>query len=138
VVAAAVLVSAAVVAACSSSSDNSCGSGTPPSLAGAWDLLTYTVGVTTLPAPDQVTGLLQINGAATGTYSINITLAADPTHPIVDNGTYTLTGQHCMSQTSANGLPQFTGTFTLSNDTLTVQGTANGQHIANTWKLSPP
>lgn len=128
---------AAVVAACSSSSDNSCGSGTPPSLAGSWGLRTFIIGTTTVPAPP-ASGELRIYAgtATTGLYAINYDLTGSS--PFFDSGTYTLTGQHCMSQSSlVNGTqPDFVGTYTLTNgDSLAVTGSAAGQTIANYWKL---
>jgi hypothetical protein len=130
---------AAVVAACSSSSDNSCGSGTPPSLAGSWDLRTFVIGTTTVPAPP-ATGELRIHeaSATNGTYAINYDLTG--ANPLFDSGTYALTGQHCMSQSSlVNGAqPQFVGTYTLTDvagvDSLAVTGSAGGQTIDNYWK----
>jgi len=136
-VAVAALATSAVVAACSSSSDNSCGSGTPPSLAGSWDLRAFTVGATTVPSPP-ASGELRIYEvtATTGTYAIDYDLGVGG--PQYDSGSYTLTGQHCMSQSSlvnANQ-PQFVGTYTLTNsDSLAVTGAAGGQTIANFWKL---
>jgi hypothetical protein len=136
-VAVAALATSAVVAACSSSSDNSCGSGTPPSLAGSWDLRAFTVGTTTVPSPP-ASGELRIHeaSATNGTYAINYDLGVGG--PQFDSGTYTLTGQHCMSQSSLVNAaqPQFVGTYTLTNaDSLAVTGTAGGQIIANFWKL---
>jgi hypothetical protein len=137
VVAAAVLVSAAVVAACSSSSDNSCGSGTPPSLAGSWNLRAFTLGTATVPSPP-ATGELRIHeaNATTGKYAIDYDLGVGG--PQFDSGNYTLTGQHCMSQSSLVNAsqPQFVGTYTLTNaDSLAVTGTAGGQTVNNYWTL---
>jgi len=134
-----VLASAAVVAACSSSSDNSCGSGTPPSLAGSWDLRAFTLGGTTVPAPP-ATGELRIHeaNATTGTYAINYDLTGSS--PQFDSGNYVLTGQHCMSQSSLVNAsqPQFVGTYTLTNaDSLAVTGSAGGLTVDNYWKLKP-
>ncbi len=136
-VAVAALATSAVVAACSSSSDNTCGSGTPPSLAGSWDLRAFTIGTATVPSPP-ATGELRIHeaSATNGTYAINYDLGVGG--PQFDSGTYALTGQHCMSQSSLVNAtqPQFVGTYTLTNaDSLAVTGTAGGQTIDNYWTL---
>ena len=131
------LASAAVVAACSSSSnDNSCGSGTPPDLDGDWALRSYTVGTTTIPAPP-ASGELRIH-SSNNTYYFTATLPGPTT--VVDSGTYTQTGQTCLSQSSVLGNPQFVGTYTTNGspiDSLVVQGSAGGQTLANGWRLIP-
>jgi hypothetical protein len=134
------LASAAVVAACSSTSGDSCGSGTPPSLAGNWDLRAFTLGTTTVPAPP-ATGELRIHeaNATTGTYAINYDLTGGSS-PQFDSGNYVLTGQHCMSQSSLVNAaqPQFVGTYTLTTvagiDSLAVTGSAGGLTVDNYWK----
>jgi len=139
VVAVAVLASAAVMAACSSSTGDSCGSGTPSSLAGSWNLRTFVLGPNTIPSPP-ATGELRIHeaNATTGTYAIDYDLTGGS--PVFDSGNYVLTGQHCMSQSSLVNAaqPQFVGTYTLTNaDSLAVTGSAGGLTVDNYWKLKP-
>lgn len=136
-VAVAALATSAVVAACSSSSDNSCGSGTPPSLAGSWALRAFTLGATTITAPP-ASGELRIHeaSATNGRYAIDYDLGVGG--PQFDSGNYVLTGQHCMSQSSLVNAtqPQFTGTYTLTNaDSLAVTGSAGGQTVNNYWTI---
>jgi hypothetical protein len=114
-----------------SSSSNACGSGTPPSLVGTYTLASYTVGTTTIPSPP-ASGTLVFTAT---TYTVNLSLpnGGGGTTVIADNGTYTITGASCISETSANSLPTFTGSFTLGGSTLTVSGTAGGQAAGSVW-----
>lgn len=114
-------------AACKSSTGtNACGSGTPPSLVGSYNLTSYTVSGTTVT---QASGTLQLN--ANDTYVANIDVPQVGLQH--DSGTYAIQGASCISQNSALGNPQFVGTFTLSGTTLVVTGAAGGQAVTSVW-----
>ncbi len=121
---------AGLVAASCKSSTSAC-SGTPANLVATWDLVSYTTGGTTIPAP-AATGELRFHAS---TYGVELTLPG-PT-AISDSGTYTQCGAAGISESSVLGLPQFTGTYTLRNDTLSVTGTAAGTAAANVWVRHP-
>ena len=105
--------------------------GTPANLVGTYNLLSYSTGSTTIPAPP-ASGALRFHSS---TYGVDLTLPG----PIViaDSGSYTLTGSSCVSESSVLGLPQFTGTYALVGDTLAVSGTAAGTAAANVWVKAP-
>jgi hypothetical protein len=133
VVSALAVASALGFAACeSSTSNNSCGSGTAPSLVGNYGLVSYTIGLVTVTTADGASGQLRFHAS---TYGANITVPGTGT--IADSGTYAVTGTKCISQNSQTGQPQFTGTFTLSGttsgSTFSVSGTAAGQAVASVW-----
>lgn len=125
-----VLAAGIAATACGKSSTSAC-SGTPPNLVGTYDLVSYTTGSTTITPPD-ATGTLRLH---VGTYGIDLTLPG----PIAvsDSGTYTQCGASNISESSVMGLPQFTGTATLSNGTLTVAGTAAGTTASSIWTKQP-
>ncbi len=115
----------AFVAACkSSTSSNACGSGSPPSLVGGYSLISYTLGGSQQTG---TTGTLQLN-ANPDTYVANIVFPA-PIGPQHDSGTYVIQGASCISENSALGNPQFTGTFELVGTTLTLTGTVATQAV---------
>ncbi len=131
------LAGALVYTACSSSStESSCGSGTPPSLAGTYSLVSAQFGSSTFNAAQGDSGVLTFT-ATRYTFSI---FAPNPAPPpaklpvLADSGTYTISGAKCISESSASGLPQFTGTFTLSGttagSTFSVSGSAAGQPVS--------
>ena len=112
-----------VFAACESSSNTSaCGSGTPPSLVGTYDLVSAMFGPQTYGPPDYSGSLV-----FTSTRYKFTVLQQDVT-VLADSGTYTVTGSKCIGENSDTGLPQFSGTFALSGTapgaTLTVTGAA--------------
>jgi len=116
-----------LAASCKSTTSPSCGSGTPPSVVGTYSLQSYTIGITTL-TPPQASGTLKF---AASTYLANLTIIGQP---VVDSGTYAITGASCISQSSVvPGNPQFTGTFSLVGTTLSVSGVAGGQAAASVW-----
>ncbi len=126
----ALLLAAGIAAACSKSSTNAC-SGTPANLVGTYGLVSYTTGTTTIPAPPAV-GALRFH---VSTYGVHLEL---PGPTIVDDsGTYSQCGSTGISESSVLGLPQFTGTYILRNDTLYVTGTAAGTAAANVWEKQP-
>jgi hypothetical protein len=131
-VAAVVCAGAVVIAAAckSSTSGNGCGSGSPPSLVGSYDLQSYTIGTVTISAP-AATGTLRFH---TNTYGADLVLPGPQV--ISDSGTYTITGASCISENSLTGQPQFTGTFTLVGTTFSVTGSAGGQTVAVWTKTS--
>jgi hypothetical protein len=111
------------------SGTNPCGGGTPPSLAGAYDLVSYTAGGSTVPVPP-ASGTLTLTSSV---YAVRITVPGVP-DVIYDSGTYALNGTKCLTQNSVLGQPQFTGTYTYSNGELAVDGTAAGQAVASSWR----
>lgn len=121
----AAVLAAGVFASCKSST-NAC-SGTPANLVGNYNLVSYTTGSTTIPAP-AASGELRFHASA---YGVDLVLPG-PT-AISDSGTYTQCGSTGISESSVLGLPQFTGTYVLRNDTLSVTGTAAGTAAANVW-----
>jgi hypothetical protein len=121
---------AGLAAACSKSSTEAC-AGTPANLVGTYDLVSYTTGSTTIPAPPAA-GVLRFH---TTTYGAAITLPGPVA--IVDSGTYSVCGATGISQSSVLGNPQFRGTYTFVNDTLSVTGTAAGIAAANVWVKEP-
>lgn len=128
-VAAVVCAGAVVIAAAckSSTSSNGCGTGTPPSLVGSYDLQSYTIGTVTISSP-QASGTLRLHAS---TYGTDLVLPGPQV--ISDSGTYTITGSSCISENSLTGQPQFTGTFTLVGTTFTITGSAGGQTVAAVW-----
>ncbi|MGH7670871.1 MAG: hypothetical protein ACRENQ_15400 [Gemmatimonadaceae bacterium] len=109
------------VAACGSS--NTTGTDTV-SLAGNYTLQSFSEGGQAVP---QTTGTLTMTGT---NYLVNIAGAVT----LVDSGTYTATSAGAFTQTSTvlGGL-QSVGTYTLANDTLTVNVSAQGVTVAQTW-----
>jgi hypothetical protein len=119
-----VLAAAAGAAAACGSSTETC-TGTPPNIVGTYDLVSYTLGGVTLGPPTE-TGELRIHAS---TYGISLAGAT----ALADSGTYTQCGSSGISQSSVLGLPQFTGTAILVNDTLSVAGTAAGTSVSSVW-----
>jgi hypothetical protein len=125
------LVAAAGLAAACTSTSKAC-NGTPTNLVGTYALVSYTTGNTTIPAPPAV-GTLRFH---VSTYGVVITLPGPIT--IADSGTYTQCGTSGLSERSlSDSIPQFTGVYTLFNDTLIVTGTAAGTSVANVWAKQP-
>jgi len=105
------LAAAVAFAACSkdSTSSSTCGSGTPPSLAGNYALVSYTLGTTTVDTTMGASGQLRFYASA---YAFNATVPPGTT--ISDSGSYTVSGIRCISETSVLGQGSSTGTFTLT------------------------
>ncbi len=124
-------------AACKESTSNSCGSGTAPSLVGTYAMVSYSLGVNTIPVPPASGSLVFTATRYTATISYPNPSPPPTTATVVDSGTYAVTGTKCISQTSETGQPQFTGTFTLSGttsgSTFSVSGSAAGQAVASVW-----
>jgi hypothetical protein len=124
----------AFAVACKSTTGNNCGNGgTPPSLVGSYDLLSYTVGTTTV-TPPSATGNLRFHAA---TYGLDLSVPAGSggTTTIADSGSYNVVGASCIEEFSVLGYPAFTGSFQLRTDsTFRVSGTASGQVAASLWK----
>lgn len=123
----------AVTAACSSGSETTTRTctGTPANLVGTYSLRSYTLAGTTYTYP-AATGQLRFHAS---TYGVDLTLPGPLAIP--DSGTYTLTGSNCIAQSSVMGNPQFVGTYTFVNDTLSVTGTAAMMSVANIWVKQP-
>jgi hypothetical protein len=134
------LLAAAGILACSDSTGSGAGTctGTTPALNGTYDLLSYSYGGQTIPAPP-ASGTLVL--AADTLYSAHITIPSPPAptaQQIFDSGKVTLTGANCISQSSYVQQPQFVGTYSLSGaGVLSVTGKAAGISIANTWQKQP-
>ncbi len=124
-------------ATCKESTSNSCGSGTPPSLVGTYAMVSYSLGVNTIPVPPASGSLVFTATRYTATISYPNPSPPPTTATVVDSGTYAVTGTKCISQTSETGQPQFTGTFTLSSQaaggTLSVEGMAGGVSASSVW-----
>jgi len=118
----------AALAGCSKdTASTSCASGTPANLVGSYDLLSYTIGSNTTPAPPAI-GNLRFHA---GTYGVDVTLPGPQV--ISDSGTYALTGSDCISQTSLYGHAPFVGVYALQSGILTIDGTASGTVVSNIW-----
>ena len=111
--------------ACKSTTENTCGSGTPPSLVGTYALESLTLGVGTPLTSPQETGTLRFHAT---TYGVDLAGALAQS----DTGTYAITGASCISQNSAVTAP-FTGSFTLVGSTLSIAGSQGGQAVASVW-----
>ena len=121
---------AIVVAAACGGSDNSgpsCGSGSPPNLAGNYTLISYKVGGNTVPGASGDLLLYQAAGGA-GPYAADLHLLGNE---VVDSGTYTLTGSTCIKQESVSGNGTTSGTYTQEGDTVSV--TANNTEAGNVF-----
>lgn len=106
-------VAGAIAAACSSTtSDNTCGSGTPPSLVGTYKLASYSFGGNTLDTLQGVSGQLRFYPS---NYGFNVTVPV--VGAIADTGTYAISGVRCMTETSVVGSGSTTGTFTVGGTT---------------------
>lgn len=116
-------VAALVIAGCSKKSTTE-PSGNP-ALVGSYDLLSFTgLQMGTLEPPD-ATGTATLTDS---TYTFHIVL---PGFVYDDSGTYTVSG-NSITQTSA--IAQSVGTYTLANDTLTVDVTnATAGEIITVW-----
>ena len=127
---AAAMVVVGLAEACKSSTA-SC-TGTPANLVGTYSLVSYTTGSTTVPAPPAVG---ELRFYATSAYGVEITLPGPVA--IADSGTYSQCGSNGISQSSVVGNPQFRGTYTFVNDTLSVTGTAAVVAVENVWVKHP-
>jgi hypothetical protein len=97
-------------------------------LVGTYDLVSITFPGQPTLSPPAATGELRLHDS---TYALTITLPEQGTTP--DSGTYTINGNH-WSQSSVTNPVQSVGTYTLSNDTLSVDLTEQGLLIENVWK----
>ena len=100
------------IAACKDTTTNSCGSGTAPSVAGTYKLISYTAGGATVDTTMGASGQLRFYATA---YAFNATLPV--VGALADTGSYVISGTKCMSETSVTGQGSSTGTFTLSGTT---------------------
>jgi hypothetical protein len=124
------LVAGLAMGACKeSTSTPTCGSGTPPSLVGTYNLVSYTFGLSTVTAAQGASGQLRFQAS---TYGLTLTI---PTQPVVvDSGSYSLNGVSCLTENSLLGNGSFTGTFALAGTTLTVSGTSSlGGAVGSVW-----
>ncbi|HVO36412.1 MAG TPA: hypothetical protein VMT21_12645 [Gemmatimonadales bacterium] len=100
------------IAACKDTTTNSCGSGTAPSVAGTYKLISYTAGGNTVDTLMGASGQLRFYAT---TYGFNATLPV--VGALADSGNYVISGTKCMTETSLMGQGSTTGTFTLSGTT---------------------
>lgn len=113
------------LAACSSSS-----TGTDNvSLAGNYTLQSFTENGQDLS--QAATGTLAMTGTR---YDVNITFLGNIAPAIADSGTYTATKSGTFSQSSISSGVQTTGTYTLSNNVLTVNLSAQGITVVQAWQ----
>ncbi|HEX8724269.1 MAG TPA: hypothetical protein VF737_02645 [Gemmatimonadaceae bacterium] len=82
-----------------------------------------------------------VSQAASGTltmtathYTVNVTVAGFPNASIADSGTYTATKSGTFAQTSTGTGVQTAGTYTLSNNVLTVNLSAQGITVVQAWQ----
>ncbi len=115
----------ACVAGCKSSTENSCGSGTPPSLVGTYNLQSLIVSGTPI-TPE--TGTLQF---LTSTFTIDMS----GSYVFADTGSYVVSGSRCLSENGRNS--QFIGTFSLVGTTLSVSGSYTSQAVTSVWTKTP-
>lgn len=118
-----------VVAACSKSTTEPSGNS---ALVGNYSLYSITLaGLPTL-GPPAATGSMSMTDS---TYVVDVTVNSPPAPSQIvvhDEGTYTVSG-NSITQTSTIQSIQSVGTYTLSNDTLTVDVTAAGQETKTVW-----
>jgi hypothetical protein len=114
------------LAACSSSS--STGPNTV-SLAGNYALTSFSENGQDLS--QVATGTLAMTATH---YNVNITFLNNLAPAIVDSGTYTATQSGTFSQTSTPTGVQTTGTYTLSNNLLTVNLSTQGITVVQAWQ----
>jgi hypothetical protein len=127
-------------AACKeSTSSSACGTGTPPSLAGTYTLVSATLAGVTFTSAQGASGTLRLHAGASvssGTYGGEVTYPGAGVQ--TDSGSFSISGASCISQNSVMGQPQFSGTFTLANGVLTLSGTVAAQPAGFVWQALVP
>lgn len=137
----ALVVAGVLYTACSSSPSHShtCGSGTPPDLTGSYALYQYTYGPTVYSAPPSSGTLTYTAGS---TYSMSLSLKSNTdSMSVYDFGSFEIVGTSCIRYTSQNGLPAFSGSFTLqtslNSTTYRLSGTDGTRQITGVWVKIP-
>lgn len=129
---AALMVATALVMAGCSKSSTGPASGNPD-LVGSYTLVSIMSGAFggVELKPPVATGTMTMTDS---TYTVDITIAApgQDTIPVQDMGTYTVSGDS-ITQTSSVQQIQSVGTYSLVNNTLTVDVTAAGQETKTVW-----
>jgi hypothetical protein len=122
---AATLAAAALVLV-SCNSNNSTGPQNSSSLAGTYSLdsLTY------MGQPATATGTMTLTDS---TYTASLNMTQPATFNFNDTGTYTASG-NTWSQSSNLGLGTYSGTYTLSNNTLRVNVSVQGLVLGMVWQ----
>ncbi len=136
-VAAGAMVAAGLGWACSSSptSTNNCGTGSPPSLVGSYNLFKYTFGSAVYVSP-AASGTLTLTASR---YSQRLTLPTSGVDTVaVDSGTYLVVGSECINEHSlVAGNRDFGGTFKFTTvqgvTTLTLDGNDSLRIIIGVW-----
>jgi len=113
------------IAACGSSSPTG---PTNVSLAGSYTLTAFSQSGVSVPGTSGTLTLTDSN------YAVDITFPITTIPEVVDSGTYTATDSGAFSETSRLNGVQTTGTYSFANNVLTVNVTAQGVPISQTWQ----
>lgn len=122
----AAILAAATLVLVSCNSNNSTGPQNTSSLAGTYtlDSLTY------MGQPATATGTMTLTDS---TYTASLNMTQPGTFAFNDTGTYTASGG-TWSQSSSQGLGTYSGTYTLTNNTLKVNVSISGVVLGMVWQ----
>jgi len=98
-------------------------------LIGTYDLSSITFQGQPSLAPPAASGTLTLGDS---TYAVSLTVPPD-TAAVTDSGTYTISGSS-WTQSSKVQPVQSVGTYSFSNDTLTVNVTTLNMQVSTVWK----
>lgn len=123
---AAILAAATLALVSCSSSNNSTGPKQTSTLAGTYSLdsLTY------MGQPATATGTMTLTDS---TYTASLSMTQPGTFAFDDTGTYTASGG-TWTQVSGQGLGTYSGTYTLTNNTLKVNVSISGVVLGMVWQ----